>query len=718
MNGIKELSLAGKWYFTPEDGKKKQIEVPGGGWLKQGFDCEAGTYETRIKIPDSGRTQTVILELEAVNHIAEYYIGENEESLEKIYEEVTAFTPQKIDLTKYVQPGKSYLLKIFIRAYKDGRPVAPHWAEWSGCVARGILGGAYIRVYPEIYISDTFIKTYVSSNTFQYDIWVTNSSREDKNVTLGGDLISWNGDRFYYPQLPEMSVKLQAGETKKVSADSIVWTVGEQGYWWPNLPYREGYGAKLHLLRLYIKEKGNIVHTTGTRFGFRELKQVGKYFELNGTRINFRGDNLQVANYDRIDNKGKGDAINTLPGFLPPSDSNPGWPKAVDNFLKLNYNVQREHMGPWTPYMIEVCDEMGLMLIGESACRWNGFDMENGKGFHEVKCLQDIIKRDKNHPSIIRWSTKNETQCDEEEYHIELYEAIKAIDTTRPIFEDIYITSEALNPNCIFKSLMKQEDFTWIEHYLTYDENGKFCGNHVIHNDATRPLEDRPFGIGEANWPRSSTPTGISWFATTIALIRAQGASDVRPYTLLSSWGSCIPGVKNTDFLTEENRHPVYGENNLPDPWSNPGIKLLQKASNPFLAFDLEFWKLNCKCDAFGHFPVQYPTMKAKSQIEREITVFNDTFEDDKIQVLWEVHEGSPSNWILDKGIEDLEVTPGFMGKFNISFKAPIFNTFLFITLKVLKNGEVKFCDDLTCYEIVDGEDFRSEFNGQERTFL
>jgi hypothetical protein len=62
------------------------------------------------------------------------------------------------------------------------------------------------------------------------------------------------------------------------------------------------------------------------------------------------GDNLQVANYDRIDHGGKGDAIDTLPGFLPPSSANPGWPRAVDNFLRLNYNLQREHMGPWTPF--------------------------------------------------------------------------------------------------------------------------------------------------------------------------------------------------------------------------------------------------------------------------------------------------------------------------------------------------------------------------------
>lgn len=719
MNAIKKVNLEGSWDFTPENGEKQQIKVPGGGWLKQGFVCEAGTYETWIKIPDTGRPQVVKLELGAVNHIAEYYIGKDENSLEKIYEEVTAFTPQAVELTKHVEAGKTYLLRIFVRAYKDGRPVAPHWAEWCECLARGIFKDVYLRIYPEVYISDTFVKTYVSNNTFTYDVWVTNSSEVERKLTLGGDLLSWNGKQWIYPELPEVSVIVRAGETIKVAVGPLNWTVGQEGFWLPNIPYKEGYKTQLHLLRLFVKERENTLHTNNTRFGFRELKQAGKYFELNGVRINFVGDNLQVANYDRVDNGGKGDAMHTLPGFLPPSESNPGWPKAVDNFLRLNYNVQREHMGPWTPYMLDVCDELGLMLIGESACRWDGFDMDNGRGFHEVKCLQDIVKRDKNHPSIVRWSSKNESQCAEEDYHYELYEAIKAIDDTRPIFED-FITADwnALNPNVVFKRLLEKGDFTWMEHYMTYADDGKSFFSSILHNDAIRPLEDRPFGTGEADWMRSSTPAGLPWFATTIALVRATGASDVRPYTLLSSWASCIPGIKNTDLLTEENRHPVYGENNLSDPWSNPGIMLLQKACHPLFAFDLDFWKLNRKCDAFGHFPVKYPAYKAQEHLEREIIVFNDELEGDKLQVVWEIREGGPTNWILEKGSESLKITPGFMGKLKISFTAPIFNTFVFMTIKVYKGGELRFTDELNCYEIVEGEDFKSEFNGQERTFL
>jgi len=370
--------------------------------------------------------------------------------------------------------------------------------------------------------------------------------------------------------------------------------------------------------------------------------------------------------------------------------------------MRLNYNVQREHMGPWTPYMIDVCDEMGLMLIGESACRWNGFDMEEGRGFHEVKCLQDIVRRDRNHPAIVRWSAKNEPQCLEPSYHVELYEAIKAVDQTRPISEDIVIADwNAFNVGEVYKDLRQQEDFTWIDHYLSYDRQGKPLFSTTAHNDAVIPMSDRPYGLGEANWMRSSTASGLTWFATTLALARAQGASDVRPYVLLSSWASSIPGVRTTDFLTEEDRHPVYGEDNLPDPWVHPGVRLLQKACHPLLAMDQTFWKANKEGTCTGCFPVTALRIEASSQVTREVTVFNDEFRGDQVELHWDLREGSASNRILAEGTMSLSIPPGFARKVAIAFDAPDRAGFLFLTLRVAKDGLERFSDSLTCFEVV-----------------
>jgi hypothetical protein len=641
---------------------------------------------------------------------------------------VTAFTAQHVDLSRHVEAGGRYLLRIEVRSHRGGRPIAPHWAEWCECIARGIFRSVSLGFYPEVRIADVFVRTSVQREELRYDVWLANGGKRDRELELSGSLTSWNGAQWPYPGLPVTRHRVPAGQTVRVSSGPMAWKAGRDSYWWPNIPYRVGYRCQLHRLELLLRCDARPDHRATTRFGFRELEQRARRYVLNGVPVNFRGDNLQVANYDRIDHGGRGDAIDTLPGLLPPSAENPGWPKAVDNFLRLNYNTQRAHMGPWAPYMLDVCDEMGLMLVGESASRWNGFDMENGRGFHETKCLRDIVLRDRNHASILRWSLKNEAQCLDPAYHRELYDAVKELDDTRPMIEEIVIVDRAaFDVDKVFALIKERGDFTWLEHYLCYRAGTApraEPGTQQVEisttrfNDAVISLEDRPWGIGEANWARGSTAAGLTWFATLIALGRARGASDMRPYVLLSSWASSIPGVRTEDFLTEENRHPVFGEDTLPDPWSHPGIRLLQQSCHPLLAMDYEHWWINREGDPFGHFPSRALTLPARATVTRRISVFNDELAGDRLRLRWEVREGHPNNRLFDRGSQELMVPLGGRTDVDVAFQTPRFNTYVFVTLMVEKDGELRFSDALTHYEVSGGDEFRSELNGEERVFL
>jgi hypothetical protein len=52
------------------------------------------------------------------------------------------------------------------------------------------------------------------------------------------------------------------------------------------------------------------------------------------------------------------------------------------------------------------------------------------------------------------------------------------------------------------------------------------------------------------------------------------------PYTLLSGWASFVPGVQTTIMTIEQGGPPLFGENNLPDPWSSPILTRIQMAFN------------------------------------------------------------------------------------------------------------------------------------------
>lgn len=704
MNPILESDLSGLWDFAPENNEKTQILVPGGGWLKQGFDCEAATYSTWITIPDAGMPQVTLLEFGAVNHLASVFIGEDEGALVNIHEEVTSFTGQTIDLTQHVLPGQSYLLRIRVRSHQNGKPLAPHAANWCECIARGIFRSVRLCIYPAVYIQDAFVKTSISSRTFRYEVWIVNASDCDRTLELSAKLSSCDADSLLYPTLPSNNTTVKAKCTLKAAIGPLDWTLGSDSYWWPNIPYRENYRTKLHRLAITVSEGITSIHTASVRFGFREIRQAGRYYELNGFRINFRGDNLQVANYDRIDCGGCGDAIDTLPGFLPPSSGNPGWPRAVDHFLRLNFNVQREHMGPWTPYMLDVCDEMGLMVIGESAARLNGFDRVDGVCPHERKCLQDIVKRDRSHPSIIRWSTVNEPQNNDPRYHLDLYDAVKAIDDTRPISEDIWSVDYLTKPlRDVFGLLMDKADFTWIEHYLSFDDVGVARQDAFAHNDAVIALTDRPYGLGEANLDSISSHAQLACSASTVALCRVQGASDVRPYVLSSAWGSSIPGVLSNSFIAEEGRHPVYGEDNLPDPWNNRGILLLRHACSPVFAMDVDFWRRNRKSNAAGAFPADVPKIQPSSLVKRQIAVFNDLLQNKNLILQWAVYEGSFSNPPVAQGSENFTLQAGSCIVSEISFETPDAESnkkYIYLALDVYDCATKIFEDRYVCFEL------------------
>lgn len=148
---------------------------------------------------------------------------------------------------------------------------------------------------------------------------------------------------------------------------------------------------------------------------------------------------------------------------------------------------------------------------------------------------------------------------------MDLFRAIRAADPTRPIITDG-------PPPGHYPNMTPANGFTQyntFEHYL--DGFGNYGTAMIERNDV-------PSGETEFIWPATSTRQGFTWFSTSTVGKRGKGAADLRPYTLLSGWAGFVPGTRTTDFITEEKRAPLYGEDNLPDPWSNPQIQLVQRA--------------------------------------------------------------------------------------------------------------------------------------------
>ncbi len=102
--------------------------------------------------------------------------------------------------------------------------------------------------------------------------------------------------------------------------------------------------------------------------------------------------------------------------------------------------IRFSHNPPASP-MLDLCDEMGFLVVDEAFDIWkkkkNKYDYHQYFDEWAVKDVQDMVYRDRNHPSIIMWSIGNEQreQFDSSGTVLvkKLVEAIKTVDISRPV---------------------------------------------------------------------------------------------------------------------------------------------------------------------------------------------------------------------------------------------------------------------------------------------
>lgn len=330
---------------------------------------------------------------------------------------------------------------------------------------------------------------------------------------------------------------------------------------------------------------------------------------MNGIHCNLRGDNQQEANFGT-------DAYGVKPGFGPPSAQNAGWPLAVDNLLRLNFNVMRIHQIPATPYMLDVCDEKGLMLVEESPLRGSegGEDYANGRD-NMLNMDRELVLRDRNHPAVVIWSAANE-------WTDPIPDAVKAIlelDDTRPIIAD---GVGDFNPKYIN-----------MQHYCD--------GMPGLPKNGGSFRTDRPYGETEAVWPADNTWRGFAWMATGTRLRRMKGNADIRNYVLNNAWPNYVPGEgPETEILERKvkNMGPdLEMHASLADPWNHPLIRLMQECYHPLTACDIEFDRANARSNVKGEWPIVKPWIPAGAHVVRKLAVFNDEFSGEDVTLRWQV---------------------------------------------------------------------------------
>ncbi len=440
---IINLQSSGKyrWEFQPEGGSWRPIQVPFGGWRAQKLKCDAGVYRVSFRVPAEAKNQHVRLNFAAVNYGAEVFAGTREDQLSKVGSHVGGWMPFSADITGIAKPGELCHLRIEVKGREKylhkQRYTVPVPAPWFPGLAEGIIRGVELEILPPVFVENIFVKTSVAKRQISVLATIRNTLKKPFAVRVACAFSGVAGQRFSYPALKTAKVLLEPGEIRTVVLGQVAWELGPRSYWWPNVPYRPKYRAVLHRAAVKILRGKATLHERAQTFGFKDFTFKGNAYFLNGVRCNLRGDNQQEANFGT-------DAYGLDPGFGPPRKGCAGWPGAVDNLLRLNFNVLRIHQVPATPYMLDVCDELGLMIVDETPIRGSEGKQDYAEGRdHFILAVRDMVLRDRNHPSIVLWSAANEMfWADQADHEIgmKLARVLQAnaheLDGTRPVIFD------------------------------------------------------------------------------------------------------------------------------------------------------------------------------------------------------------------------------------------------------------------------------------------
>ncbi len=129
---------------------------------------------------------------------------------------------------------------------------------------------------------------------------------------------------------------------------------------------------------------GELTDSYSTVTGIRHIEfHKDRGFLLNGEIVKLKGVNIHQ------DHAGVGSGI---------PDGLQEW--RLLQLKKFGCNAYRSSHNPMTPELLDMCDRLGILVIEEN--RLTGINDEH------IELLERMIRRDRNHPSIILWSVGNE----------------------------------------------------------------------------------------------------------------------------------------------------------------------------------------------------------------------------------------------------------------------------------------------------------------------
>ena len=268
------------------------------------------------------------------------------------------------DITKHLRYGRQNTVRV-----KVDNSDQPNSRWYSGC---GIYRNVWLTKTNAVHVAQdgTFV-TVADITDSQATVNVAVDIVNNKNVPVRIDNVVFDA------------------EGREVARGTDRMTVKSPKRWSVETPYL--YSV---MTRVY-DEAGELLDEYITRFGIRTFEFTSEGFFLNGKRMQIQG----VCNHHDL-------------GCLGAAVNRRAMQRQLEMLKSAGINGIRVAHNPPAPELLDLCDEMGFIVMNETFDMWRKRKTANdyAKYFDEwhERDLSDMVRRDRNHPSVFMWCIGNE----------------------------------------------------------------------------------------------------------------------------------------------------------------------------------------------------------------------------------------------------------------------------------------------------------------------
>ncbi|HEY1113414.1 MAG TPA: beta-galactosidase GalB [Chitinophagaceae bacterium] len=372
-----------------------------GGSLPTGI----GWYRKNFTVPAASRGKRVYINFDGVQSNSEVWINGH-----YLGKRPNGYTSFRYELTPYLEFG-SEKNTLSVKVDNSAQP-ASRWYTGSGIYRKVWLLTTNPVAFDQWGVFVTTPKVSSASATVRVKSSILNAAKKAGSVSIRTTIYDASGKKVATKTAAGIALKdsLQISYNELIVRNPRLWSVKD--------PY-------LYRVTTQVLKGSTVLDEESTALGIRSFHfDATKGFFLNGAPLKILG----VCNHHDLGALGA--AFNTRAAE-----------RQLEILKAMGTNAIRTAHNPPAPELLDLCDRMGFLVMDEAFDMWR--KRKNKQDYHQHfsewsrRDLADMVRRDRNHPSVFMWSIGNEIreQFDSTGITItrELADIVRSEDSTRPV---------------------------------------------------------------------------------------------------------------------------------------------------------------------------------------------------------------------------------------------------------------------------------------------